>query len=152
MSFALTELQALIGREYENLVSALGLNALPLDIYEVDENGAGRTTAHGTDVRNDTPGYSPALVVLPQLDGDLAAWTAIQPPFPPGSNWDRHRDEWPTWRTDLWHEVVHQYQEQIVENWDPKDGSGGHTKGWPDALDAVANKFQINRDQLLGVL
>jgi hypothetical protein len=145
------ELQGAIKAEYGSLVSLFGLSSLPLDVYEVDDSGNGGLTAYGTDKRNDTPGYTPTYIVLPQSSGDLSAWHPTQPVIPPPT-WDRHTDDWPAWRTDLWHEMVHQYQHQVLKNWDPKDGGGGHTRGWPEAVREVAAAFGLTPGQLLGVL
>lgn len=151
VAIALGQLQNLIAQEYLPLAASLHLSPLPLDIYVVDESVGGRTTFLGTDMRNATPGYTPTHIVLPQLDGDRACWSATQPPFPP-TCWNRHSDAWPAWRTELWHEVVHQYQPQILNRWDPNDGKGGHALGWPDAVAAVAKQFGLGTAQLLAVL
>lgn len=151
MPVTLAQLQALLENEYANLVARFNLSPLPLDLYEIDDSGNGGLTAHGTDKRNDTPGYTPTRIVLPQAAGDLSAWSAVQHAFPP-AKFDRHNDEWPAWRTDLWHEVVHQYQHQVLKNWDPKDGDGGHAKGWPDAVRDFATSFGITPQEQLGVL
>ncbi|WP_437541265.1 hypothetical protein WME97_26580 [Sorangium sp. So ce367] len=151
MSVMVDEIRKIIHAEYDNLVALFGLRPLPLDVYVVDDSGAGGTSAYGTDRRNATPGYTPTHIVLPQEQGDLDYWRAVQPPFPP-TCWDRHSDEWPAWRTDLWHEVAHQYQHQILKDWNVQDGDWGHAKGWPQSLAAMASRFTIGSDKLLGVL
>jgi len=151
VSVTISQLRSRIQVEYDALATRFGLAQLPLDVYEVDDSGNGGVTAHGTDRRNGTPGYTPTHVVLPMEPGDLAAWGLTQPAFPP-TNWNRHTAAWPAWRTDLWHEVVHQYQHQDLKNWDPKDGGEGHSKGWPDAVRDVAASFGIAADELLRVL
>ena len=150
MSLSLGQIQNIIHTEYAKLVACFGLSPIPCDVYEVNR-GPGETTAHGTDTRNATPGYTPSHLVLPQDPENLVNCTATQLPFPPKA-WDPHSDEWPVWRIELWHEVVHQYQHQILNNWNPQDGDEGHAKGWPDALDAVAKQFGISRERLGGVL
>jgi hypothetical protein len=151
VALTINQLQSIIQTEYANLVAHMGLRPLPLDIYVVDDSGAGGRSAHGTDRRNATPGYTPTHLVLPQLQGDLDNWTAVQPPFAP-TCWNRHADEWPAWRTELWHEVVHQFQHQILDDWNPKDGHQGHAGGWPQAQVDVGSRFGIGAPQLLGVL
>ena len=151
MSVSISQLQELIDIEYEHLVRRLHLVAIARDVYKVDDEGTGRKTLSGTDVRNATPGCKPRLVVLPQEPGDLREWSPTQPVFPP-TNWDRYTDEWPMWRIELWHEVVHQYQDQILGLLDAEDATKGHTKGWPQAIAAVAGFFGIDAPQLRGVL
>ncbi|MDC0740883.1 hypothetical protein [Polyangium mundeleinium] len=151
MPVTIVQLQVLIQVEYDSLVVRLGLSPLPLDVYEVDDSGNGGVTAHGTDKRNATPGYTPTRIVLPEQPGDLDAWSAVQPTFPP-STFDRHTDEWPMWRSELWHEMVHQYQHQVLKNWNQADGRQGHAEGWPDAVGDVAASFGITQAELLRVL
>jgi hypothetical protein len=150
MAIELSIACALIHGEYENLVAAIGMRRLPLDIYVVVENGTFRTTSHGTDMRNDTPAYGRSIVVLPLLAGDLVVWRADEPKFPPHI-WDRHTDEWPMWRTELWHEVVHQYQDEVLHKWDRTDHSG-HGVGWTEAVAEVARRFDVAPAVLVRVL
>jgi hypothetical protein len=147
----LAQLQLLLQVAYDEFVVHLGLSPLRLDVYEIDDSGDGGRTPLGTDRRNDAPGYTPTYIILPQAPGDLAAWDATQPTFPP-SIWNRHTHDWPAWRTDLWHEVVHQYQHQILNAWNPRDAKQGHEEGWPDAVRDVAASFGIAPLELLDVI
>lgn len=151
MPITIVQLQGLIQDEYDILAARFKLSPIPRDVYEVDDSGTGGVTAHGTDKRNATPGYTPTHIVLPEEPGDLSAWSPVQPAFPP-TNFDRHTNDWPAWRTDLWHEVVHQYQDQILKSWDPNDGGYGHAKGWPDAVRDFATSVGVTPKQLLNVL
>ena len=149
MPVTLVEMQATIHQEYANLLGRLGLSAIPLDVYEVSAGGG--FSGHGTDLRNATPVYTPSLIVLPQLPDDLAEWAAVHPAFPP-STWTPGPPEWLVWRIDLWHEVVHQYQEKILRQWDPHDGDDGHRLGWPGAIAAVAAALAVGPAALKAVL
>jgi hypothetical protein len=151
VSANIVQIASMVQIEYNHLVRCLGLVALPLDVYQVVEDGTGGVTAHGTDKRNSTPGYSVSCLVLPQEPGDLDSWEAILPRFPPIS-WDPHRSDWPMWRTELWHEVVHQYQHQVLKNTDPRGDNDGHGSGWRQALEDVARYFEISPEQMAALL
>lgn len=151
MSLTLDQVRAIIEADYAGLVHILDLRTLPLDIYEVNDDADSETTPFGTDLRNSTPGYTPSHLVLPQEPGDLQAWSSPGPTFPPTS-WDPRSEVWAVWRRELWHEVVHQYQHQVLGAWDPKDRTGGHTVGWPDAVKNVATALGIDAEVLLTVL
>jgi hypothetical protein len=153
MAIDLLTARALIEGEYANLVTALGMRRLPLDIYvaiEDTEDVTSRATSHGTDMHNGTPAYGRLGILLPLLNGDLGMWGADKPEFPPRV-WDRHTDEWPMWRTELWHEVVHQYQDEILHKWDRTDRDG-HGIGWTEAIFEVARHFGVTPISLLQVL
>lgn len=145
------QIASVIQIEYSQLVRYLGLVVLPLDIYEVVEDGTGGVTAHGTDKRNSTPGYSVSCLVLPQEPGDLDSWEAISPRFPPTS-WDPNPSDWPMWRTELWHEVVHQYQRELLKKPDHRTDNDGHGAGWRQAIEDVARYFAITPKQMAALL
>ena len=49
------------------------------------------------------------------------------------------REAWDFWRLALWHEVVHQVQDEVLQAWNPGDGHSGHSEpGWSRAIDYFA--------------
>lgn len=148
MPVSLDKIRELLAVEYRNLVGALQLSELPLDVYEVPEDPSATKTAFGNSWMNATPGYTPSHIVLPMLTGDLANWSAVAPQFPP-TTLARHPHEWPVWRVELWHEVAHQYQHEVLRSWDPKDGKEGHGPGWRETLAAMANHFGFRVDSFI---
>jgi len=144
--------------EYERLREKLGLQAVPLDIYQADENAAAEeATPLGSPLRNATPCYSGCkrIMILPLCDGD--DWPSHDLDFPP-AEWSKYGVEWPMWRIELWHEFVHQVSDDVHRGWSPKepgrrrpDGSmsdKGHGAGWFDGVRSVAAAFGVDPENL----
>jgi hypothetical protein len=151
MPITLAQLQTLITDEYARLTTQLSLKPVPLDVYVITQHQA--STALGTDTRNATAAYSPTrgLIVLPANAGDLVDGVNYAPAFPP-SSWLPLAEEWPWWRTELWHEVVHQFQHQTLNLLDLQDGCEGHCTGWLDAITDVAKVFGADPTALKAVI
>jgi hypothetical protein len=148
-----------VAQEYEQLCGALGLMPLWLDVYLVDESPS---TAElpirdsGIDPRNTDACYSGSrrVLVMPICSGDIEIVTAPAPP----RTWTKWSPDWPAWRIDLWHEVVHQYSHVVLGRWDPKElglrrsddslSTTGHGLGWRAAIEQVASHFGIDADTL----
>jgi hypothetical protein len=60
-----------------------------------------------------------------------------------------HPVEWPAWRIELWHEVVHQVEDQILDEWSP---GPKHGESWTDAIEYVADAFSVNPETIEGVM
>jgi hypothetical protein len=150
---------ATIAQEYERLCRALNLVPLWLDVYLVDESPS---TAElplrdsGVDPRNTDARYSGSrrVLVMPIGSGDIENVTDLDPP----STWAKLSPDWPAWRIDLWHEVVHQYSHVVLGRWDPKESglrrlddsfsTTGHGLGWRAAIEQVASHFGVDADTL----
>jgi hypothetical protein len=72
-------------------------------------------------------------ITFSDLDLDVVFNTTVTPEGGPPT-WTTKTVEgtkfWDPWRSDLWHEVMHQVQDQNGFGWDPKDGRRGHARGW----------------------
>jgi len=145
---SLAELDAAIRADYLRLCGTFSLRSVPLDIYVVDD-GSIDTTAFGTLRCNGTPGYDGQLIVIPVDPGDPGAINKLADEYPP-SNFDRNR--WQHWRIELWHEVTHQVQDQTLQLWDRDDGSGGHTRGWLEALHDLGLRFGKSAGEMNALL
>jgi len=95
---------------------------------------------------NDDPLYRPGLLLIPIAGHDITDAPDDQPRFPPTS-WAESAGGWPWWRSTLWHEVCHQYQDQVLGRWNPLDGYHGHRDGWDDAMVAVARAFDLQQTE-----
>jgi hypothetical protein len=147
---------AIIKAEYTQLCHVLGLREVPLDIYHpqgVDDDGDA-TTSLGLDARVTDAAYSGVrkLLLLPLCPNDLPEEL---PDFPPAT-WEK--PYWQAWRIDLWHEVVHQVSDEVLNALKPNepgytraDGSmsqPGHGEGFKKALEYVAAKVGTDRRTL----
>jgi hypothetical protein len=138
-----------IREEYGKLCNLLGMQEVTLDIYMCDEEAPpSQKTPSGTALRNSHPGYSGdrKLIALPQVD-DLRV---DQPEFPPV---DWRKSNWPVWRIELWHEVIHQLSDQIgvLDRSEPgrvrDDGSRstmGHGEGWWAAIQKAVERLAVS--------
>ena len=73
-----------------------------------------------TPIKNATPLYAQDKIILPIID--VSDVDEKQVDFPP-KIWATVK--WPSWRTDLWHEFLHQIEDKILNIWrrgedDPK--------------------------------
>lgn len=153
--------RAAIDTEYQYLCARLQLTPIPLDVFICnDEAPESEETALGSCIGDCRARYgrTPRLLALPLCEGDLEP-TSVAPPL----RWLKYDDvEWPTWRLELWHEVIHQHSDQIANAWNPKepaikrpDGkltSEGHGAGWWDAVVAVAGEFGVDPIQLSAIV
>lgn len=151
------EERGVIDKEYDRLCVRLRLSHLPLDAYIYDvEAPPDVKTSQGTEVRNEMAGFSErgAIIILPMDDRDaLARETTFPPP-----TLDRHDAEWPLWRIELWHEVIHQLSSQlgVYDHEEPghRMATGqfwtarGHGDGWLRAIEHAAREFEVAPIQL----
>jgi len=138
----------LIQNEYYHLCKKLDLNPLPLDIYIVNLKST-ENTQLGTSYNNATPLYTRKLLVLPVFRGDLEVLYDQTHTFPP-MTWDKiHPVEWPIWRIELWHEICHQVEDQLIGEW--KSGNS-HGKSWQKAIEKMEKSFNIGSKELENLL
>jgi hypothetical protein len=104
-----------IADEYGQLCKRLGLAPVRLDAYVYDlDVSADVKTDHDPEVRSDTADFSEkhSIIMLPIDDRDAL----LRPiTFPPRA-WGKHDEDWPLWRIELWHEVVHQVSSHLGLN------------------------------------
>ena len=135
-----------IATEYGRLCQILGLKPVVLDVFRIIDGSSEATPAGSMTRGRADAAYGKGFVVIP-VDGLPIEVKA----FPP-RDWRRFGDEWPSWRVDVWHEVVHQVQEQQLGALDRGDGTKGHSRGWSEAVAAVASKFHVKPEVLTDVL
>ncbi|TYP94870.1 hypothetical protein LX73_0160 [Fodinibius salinus] len=129
-------------QEYQNLCNKLDLKPVPLDVYEYKEDSNEKTDL-STSKNNATAGYSPDKLILP-LTGEGTS-SLREPSFPP-KEWNKlHPMEWPVWRVELWHEVVHQVEDQILNKWSPLHN---HGNSWSEAIRYVAKEFSVEPETI----
>lgn len=158
-NFSLAEL--VVRAEYQRLCNYLGLVPVPLDVYVCNaEDSSGSTTSLGTLIANCDPLYSGTkrLMVLPFTDAS-DQWPVALPAFPPPS-WLKH--EWPVWRIELWHEVVHQVSNDLLAGWNPTEtprqrpngtrSQTGHGLGWFKGVQHFASKLGVDAEGLDALL
>ena|SRR6185437_5871704 len=155
--------EATIMAEYDRLCGALGIGKVALDVYLANDaaDPVGGRSAAGVDLRHTDPCYSGhrRVLVIPLLLGDLEHVKTLQ--FPPIA-WDKMSAEWPPWRIELWHEVIHQYSDLVLGMWDSKEpgrrredrslSTTGHGAGWKAAIDEVASKLGVRAEALDSLL
>ena len=122
-------LRQIVNDDYEKLVAAFGLTPVPLDVYSYSESPDAKTRL-GTPVANCTPLYDLYKIVLP-LHPSTVRDEGIADMQYPLSCWDMFSPAWPKWRMDLWHEVLHQVEDQIYDTWE-----GGEIHG-PSYMRAI---------------
>jgi hypothetical protein len=154
--------EQIIRAEYQRLCNYLGLTPTPLEVYVCDVNAsASDTTPLGISVSNCAALYSGTkrLMALPLAEAD--DWPTILPDFPP-PDLNKHSENWPTWRIELWHEVVHQVSNDLLTAWDPNESprcrpnqtrsQPGHGLGWFDGVKLVARKLGVEAEELDALL
>ena len=128
--------------EYRALCDHLDLAPVGLEVLltiDPDRLGAG----YG-------PTSPPRQIELVYSLDDLCVVSSAEVTFPP-SNW--RSDEvwtWPQWRTDLWHETMHQIEHVVFGHLNPALNSR-QTHDWPEWRNAVghaAESFDIDEDTL----
>ncbi len=139
-SSRLNELEAIrsiVNTDYDNLTGVFGIKRVPVDVYFPSDSSKDRTSL-GTPESNFTPLYNGELIALPiVLDTQSnGIGTALQ--FPP-AGWDTMRSEWPRWRLDLWHEVLHQVEKDILGTWDGTKET--HDDSYMDAIEYAVSKI-----------
>jgi len=122
--------------DYEHLCHLFGLRPVPLDVFLPSRVLTNRTPL-GTPVNNFTPLYDTQKVVLPIVVGASSKMVFDTLVFPPVS-WDTMNPEWPRWRLDLWHEVVHQVEKDIFDSW---EGGEKHGESYMRAIKYAVQKL-----------
>ncbi len=140
----LESLRNAVEQDYDALVSTCDLTPVPVDVCAAPSGGG--TPFYAKDKKS-----GKACISLPQLEGDIENATAELLGFPPVA-FDMHSPEWPTWRTELWHEFIHQFQDQELGSWNPGDGLHGHKEGWEEAIAGVASRLGITVEQLKTII
>lgn len=134
--------EQLVRDEYEWLRQRLGVTAVPLEFTHTPDSGFPKY------------GGTPRRIVITFSDHDLSVVfnTTVTPDGGPPA-WEERTIEgkrfWDPWRSDLWHEVVHQVQDMNGFGWDPNDGSNGHAKGWQAAVEWTANRLGCSEPKAL---
>ena len=131
-----------IATEYGRLCQILGLKPVVLDVFRIIDGSSEATPAGSMTRGRADAAYGKGFVVIP-VDGLPIEVKA----FPP-RDWRLFGDEWPSWRVDVWHEVVHQVQDQRFGMLRRDDGREGHANGWPEALAVVAAAFDADASSL----
>lgn len=146
MPITITKLEELVQADYEELCLRVGLPPAPLDIYEIIENCAD-LTKHGMRKSYPYAGYDQKVIHLPFYDVEIDMFGDMRPPFlPPERQWDmRFNHIWPKWRIDLWHEVIHQYEHQVLHQW---RGGNVHGESWHLATNEIAAKLDVPPDSI----
>jgi hypothetical protein len=147
--------EQLIRSEYAALCRLLSLSAVTLDIYDFVE-GSTATTIAGSQIGDPNARYSAQrkLLALPICEADDLP--SEETAFPP-TEWHKASTQWPAWRIELWHEVVHQQSDELGL-FNPKepgrtraDGSTsdmGHGRRWWSAVQKVAQRCGALPDDL----
>jgi hypothetical protein len=148
----LRELRPFIEEDYRLLCLHVGLaTPVPLDVYIVtqastdqSEDGIARSYPY--------PGYNRTAIHLALDAIEVPDFHLCQPTFPP-TRWVMFYEQWPSWRVSLWHEAIHQYDDQILHTWDPQNP---HGQSWENATACFAAKFgkstQEIKDVTLGAI
>lgn len=129
------EYEVLHRAEYGWLCKKLGLGPVSLFVTPT------------SDEEPEDPRYGGArrCIYIPFTTGDLEVHGASPTPDHGPPTWIAKSPEgwdyWAKWRTDLWHEVTHQVQDQILGMWNPHDGDDGHAEGWDEALAEVSRRL-----------
>jgi hypothetical protein len=155
--------EQIVRAEYQRLCNCLGLIPVPLDVYVCDDSTQPSTTTPlGFHVANCDPLYSGTkrLMAVPLTDAE-DSWPVTLPSFPPLALL-KQSDEWPAWRIELWHEVVHQVSNDVLAAWDPREAprlrpnttpsQSGHGQGWFSGVEHVAKKLGVDAEALDAVL
>jgi len=142
------ELRKVVEREYSRLCEVLKLDPIPLDVYLVDEDSK-QFSELGISLKSPLAFYDKEKIILPRTDNELNALQNYEPKFPP-IVWDKaHPKEWPLWRVELWHEVCHQVENDIIRGW--KGGVEGGD-AWKDAVIYIAKCFKVTKEQVTAIL
>jgi hypothetical protein len=157
--------ERVIRAEYARLCDALSLVPVRLDIYLLpdDQKDAPEAkTSLGLPLQWD-PCYSgiQRLICFPLCGNDN--WPSQLPPFPP-TKWKEvpYDDEWLKWRTDLWHEVIHQVSNDFFNANHPEESGRisrggttslpGHGNDWFMGVCYVTNKFAVEPEDIHDLL
>lgn len=161
MSSAFEAAENAIRTEYRRLCEAFDLFPVPLEIY-VCNDASTATTPLGFPVANCDPLYSGTkkLMAVPLTSAE-DQWPTVAPSFPP-TEFAKYSADWPVWRIELWHEVIHQVSNDITKTWDPKEpprtrldgsrSSTGHGAGWFAGIQHAAETLLVaaaDLDELL---
>lgn len=144
MSITIDQLRLLIKIDYFKLCSHVKLESIDLDVHLYDSNSDTKSD-YGLDVNVPWPAYSPEVIALPVAAGDIEVYANQGPPFPPGE-WNKlNSQNWPVWRIELWHEVVHQIEDQVLGIWKP---GSDNDKTWRKAASKLAETFNVSANEI----
>jgi hypothetical protein len=133
----LHELGPIIEKDYRKLCRQVGLaERVPLDPYIIVPNSSDKSE-YGADLSYPYPGYDQKAIHLPFHWVEALDFQPVEPSFPP-THWHLLHAEWPSWRVNLWHETIHQYDDQVLHTWNPTDAHGA---SWSNATRIFATKF-----------
>ena len=135
----LQKLKPIIEEDYRQLCLRVGVvKGVPLDLYVVSPKSTEKSD-HGIARSYPFPGYNQKAIHLALDEVELLDFHLTQPVFPP-TKWHLFYDQWPSWRVNLWHETIHQYDDQTLHTWDPKNA---HGKSWANATRDFASRFKV---------
>jgi hypothetical protein len=130
-------LRQIVNDDYEKLVTVLGLTPVPLDVYSYSASSDAKTR-FGTSLTNCTPLYDLYKIVLPLHPSTVRDEGIADMQCPPAC-WNMFSTAWPKWRIDLWHEVLHQVEDQIYDTW---EGGEIHGPSYIRAIFYAAEKLK----------
>lgn len=134
--------------EYSRLCSRLGLNPVELLVYEVDET-SNKEIFPGIPENNMVPVSNPTVVALPQLTTNFEEAESYPLEFPP-ENWNKYDPHvWPIYRIELYHEVCHLIESQILEVW---QGGNDNPVNFAAACRIMASSLNAEASEVLNVL
>jgi hypothetical protein len=136
------EYERLVRDEYAWLRQKLDLPAVDLEFQYTPASGFPKY------------GGTPRKIILPFSEHDLSVIydKSVTPPAGPPTWEEGNRvgwSYWKRWRSDLWHEVIHQVQDQKNFGWDTGDGRNGHANGWQPAIEWAAKQLECVRPKEL---
>jgi hypothetical protein len=131
---SVADYERLVRHEYVWLCKQLGLVPVPLEFTHMAESGFPMY------------GGTPRRIAITSSDLDLSVvFNATVTPEGGPPAWEERtikgKHFWDPWRSDLWHEVMHQVQDQNGFGWDPNDGRNGHAHGWQSAVEWAAGRL-----------
>jgi hypothetical protein len=139
------DFERLVHAEYEWLRGQFDLAELTLEFQHTHRSG------------DPAYGGTPRRIVFPFSDHDLSVvycHTTMPTQGPP--TWEEQSREgrvfWDKWRTDFWHEVIHQIQDSKGFGWNPLDGNRGHKTGWQEAVVWAAERLGAPPERLYALL
>lgn len=142
MGVTISQLQELVQGDYQQLCRAVpGVTPVPLDVYEII-HGSQELTPHGMPRHYPYAGYDQRVIHLPFHALELDLFPDTPPPFlPQPQQWGMGFNQiWPKWRCDLWHEVIHQYVDQVLNQWTPDNR---HDGPWFPATHQLADALAV---------
>lgn len=145
----------IVTSDYDGWVEALGMEAVPLDVYGYCKTSDAKTQ-HGTSVTNGAPGYcepkgTPGsharIIVMPLWPRPTREQGMVLPEFPPRS-WGESPQMWPEWRTNLLHEVVHQLEDKVLHIWSGEENPKTYLQALKEAAARLNRITTVTLDEL----